>query len=221
MTDLKFNDTTHTEGSLQGMEDAQLLTLRNQVAAALGVAEIKGFKDHETAVAQTLKALERHAAHDPGEVKSEEKAAKKTKKPPKDKKPRTPAKSSEPHTIKRPNRKMFATIAKTGKHDGSHGRELRWPHYKDGMTIADVIEGDGTEPWDVYNWEKQGIMKVTPATDDEYKARRAQWYKAKGLEDPEATKERKKEEREAATKKRAEEKAVKDAAKAKADKAKT
>lgn len=210
--EITFNDKAYTEADLADMSVDDLLTLRNEVAVSLGVAEVKGFKDQAAGAAQTWKALERHN-------KAADKAAAKeakAKAPPKE---RGLAKSAEAKTVKRPNKKMFSTITKTGEHDGTQGRTHRWPNYKDGMTIVDVIETEGTEPWDVYNWAGQGIMTVTEPTDEEFTQRKAAWYKKHGLTDPEEAKRLKAEERakakaereEAAAAKKAEREAAKEA----------
>jgi hypothetical protein len=189
---IKFLTTDYTQESLKALDDEKLLELRNLVATNLGVASVRGFKDREAALEQTWKALEKYEAEgqkEAGEAGEKPVKAKKEPKAPKEPKERKPAKSSAPGIVKRPTKKMFSTIEKIGEHNGStHGRAHRWPNYKDGMTIVDVIEGDGTEPWDVYNWEKQGIMKVTEPTDAEYDERRAAWYVKHGLKDPEALK---------------------------------
>lgn len=186
----KFKDQTYTEETLNAMEMDQLLALRNEVAASIGATSIAAFKDKETGVAQTLKALKK-ASEAPATVGEDGKPAKVKKiKEPKERKPRGIPKSSEPKEIKRPTRRHFATIEKIGEHDGTgkHGRPERWPNYRNGMTIAEVIEGNGTEPWDVMNWEKHGIMKITLPTEAEYAERRAAWFKAKGHVDPEIEK---------------------------------
>jgi hypothetical protein len=210
---ITFLTTEYTQAALSEMSDENLLELRNLVATNLGAASIRAFKDHDTAVEQTWKALEKFestSAAENGEAGSVEKPIKvKKEKVPKEPKERKPAKSSGPGIVKRPTRKMFSTIEKTGEHNGStHGRAHRWPNYKNGMTIVDVIEGDGTEPWDVYNWEKQGILKVTEPTDEEYASLRAAWYKKHNLTDPETTKAQK-------AKEAAEKKAAAEAEKAK------
>jgi hypothetical protein len=157
---------------------------------------VKAFRDHETAVAQTWKALEKFestvaaeaaGAGAPAPAEKPIKAAK-APKAPKEPKDRKPAKSSGPQLVKRPTRKMFATIEKIGEHDGTQGRAHRWPNYKDGMTIVDIMEGDGTEPWDVSNWTAKGIMKVNEPTDEEYASRRAAWYAKHNLKDPDLDK---------------------------------
>lgn len=181
---INFNDTDYTEASLASMSVDDLLALRNEVAVSLGVAEVKGFKDQAAGATQTWKALTRHnsAAAEPA---AKGKKAAKPKAPPKE---RGLAKSAEAKTVKRPNSKMFSTIAKTGDHDGTQGRAHRWPNYKDGMTIVDIIEKEGTEPWDVYSWSGQGIMTITEPTAAEFAERKAAWYKKHGLTDPEAAK---------------------------------
>lgn len=229
MSDTKtitFLSVAYTLASLQEKTDPELLELRNLVASNLGVAAVRTFKDHDTAVDQTWKALEKFESTVAGETASGEGVATakaKKAKEPKEPKERKPAKSSGPGLVKRPTRKMFSTITKTGEHNGAdHGRAHRWPNYKDGMTIVDVIEGDGTEPWDVYNWESKGIMSVTEPTDEEFAERKAAFYKRHGLTDPDAAKEQKAKERAEAKAKRdaeaAEKKAARDlAAKQKAE----
>ena len=60
MTDkIKFLDKEYTKDLLAKAGDDELLTLRNLVADNLGVSKIQGFKDHDTAVEQTWKALVR------------------------------------------------------------------------------------------------------------------------------------------------------------------
>ena len=227
MKPTKFKDVEYTQESLTAMSQEDLLTLRNEIAEDLGVATVKAFKDHDTAVVQTTKALERHASN----ATEEAEKSKKTPKAPKEKKERGLAKSAEAKTVKRPTKKMFSTIEKTGEHDGTQGRGHRWGNYKNGMTIVDVMETEGTEPWDVYNWAEAGIMKVTEPTEEQFAERKAAWYKKHGLTDPEAAKAEKAKERaeakakreaDAAAKKEAREKAKaeKAAAKEKADKEK-
>lgn len=215
---IKFLTEEYTQESLKALDDEKLLELRNLVATNLGVASVRSFKDRETGLEQTWKALEKFEAkgqEEAGEAGEKPVKAKKEPKAPKEPKERKPAKSSAPGIVKRPTKKMFSTIEKIGEHNGStHGRAHRWPNYKDGMTIVDVIEGDGTEPWDVYNWEKHGIMKVVEPTDEQYAERRAAWYAKHGLTDPEVTKAQKA--KEAAEKKAAAE-AAKAAAKAAAE----
>lgn len=198
---ISFNSKDYTEASLKDLSTEELLELRNLVASNLGVAGIKSFKDHDTAVTQTWKALERFDSQSDDAGEEAPKAAK-AKKAPKEPKERGLAKSAEAKVVKRPNKKMFSTITKTGEHDGSQGRAHRWPNYKDGMTIVDVIETEGTEPWDVYNWQSQGIMTVTEPTDAEFAERKAAWYAKHGLTDPEVAKEEKRKEREEAKAKR-------------------
>lgn len=193
MTDLTFNGNTYTKESLEAMSEDDLLKLRNEVAASMSVAAITSFKDKAAGVAQTMKALEKAA-------KAEQPKAAKEKKPPKERKPRGIPKSAEPKEIKRPNRGHFATIKIVGEHDGTgnHGRPDRWKNYKNGMTMAEVIEGNGTEPWDVYNWQKHKLMEVVEPTDAEYAERRAAWFKKHGRKDPEMEKQEKAEAREKA-----------------------
>lgn len=202
VTEITFNDKTYTEEALKDATDDQLLELRNLVASNLGVAAIQKFKDRENALSSTWKALQKYDATVKAEaegseappVEPKEKAKTKTKKPPKEKGPYQIPKSAQPKTVKRPTMNHFSTIKIVGEHNGgSHGRKDRWSNYRDGMMMIDVIEGNGTEPWDVYNWQKHGIMQIIEPTEEEYQKRRAEWYKKKGVEDPEIAKKRKEE----------------------------
>lgn len=202
----KFLDKEYTEASLKAMSVEDLLSLRNLIATNLGVASVRSFKDQEQAVEQTVKALTKFA-----EVAAEESAGaepkapkvKKAPKAPKEAVDRGPAKSAMPKTVKRPTREMFGTIRKVGEHDGTQGRQHRWTNYKDGMTIVDVIEGDGTEPWDVKNWVNHGIMAVDMPTDEQFNERKAAWYAKHGYTDPEVAKAQKEVEKAAAAEARA------------------
>lgn len=218
MTDTKtisFLDKNYTEAGLGGMSDDDLLTLRNLVASNLGVASVKAFKDHETAVAQTWKALvkyEETLAEEAGEGGAEAKPAKAKKvKEPKEPKERKLAKPAHGQHVKRPNRDMFATVKIIKQHTGAEGRAHRWPNYRDGMTVMDAIEGEGTLQWDINNWVSKGLMELVPPTDEEYAERRAAWFKKHGREDPDLSKETKKAEREKAKQERAEAAAAKKA----------
>jgi colicin import membrane protein len=208
--EVEYKGNSYGLADLKGMTAEDLLVLRNEIAADLNVAAVKSFKDHDAAVEQTSKALIRYSEQNP-DAPAEAKAVKE-KKPKAEPKERGLAKSAEAKTVKRPTRKMFSTISKTGEHAAEHGRAHRWPNYTDGMTIADVIETEGTEPWDVYNWEKAGIMKVTEPTDEEFAARKAAWYTKHNLTDPEVAKAAKAVEKKAAAEAKAAAKAEKDAA---------
>lgn len=211
---IAFLDKSYTQADLAAMTVEALLELRNLVATNLGVASIRTFKDMAQATEQTWKALEKFESTVADENGGVEPKAKKVKEPkaPKEPKERKLAKSASAGFVKRPTRKMFSTITKTGAHDGTQGRQHRWDNYKDGMTIVDVIETEGTEPWDVYNWESKGIMSVTEPTDAEFSERKAAWYAKHGLVDPDLSKEQKAAERVAAKAAREAEQAAKKAA---------
>lgn len=210
MTDkIKFLDKEYTKDLLAKAGDDELLTLRNLVADNLGVSKIQGFKDHDTAVEQTWKALVKFDET----VKAEAGDAEAPKvKEPKEPKERKLAKPAEKGFVKRPTRKMFSSVSIVKQHTGAEGRSHRWPNYSDGMLVIDAIESEGTLAWDIYNWEAAGLMKVVEPTDEQYDERRAAWYKKHGLEDPDLSKNRKAEEAAAAKAKKAEEAAAKKAA---------
>lgn len=197
MTDpITFMDKAHTEVSLKSETLESLLELRNLVASNLGVAAIKAFKDHETAVVQTWKALVKYDETVKAEAGGIAPPAPKAAKVPKEPKERKPAKPTAPQYVKRPTRKMFSVVNIIKEHTGVEGRAHRWPAYKDGMLVVDAIEGEGTLAWDVINWANLGLMKITEPTDAEYAERRAAWYKKHNLEDPDLSKETKAAERE-------------------------
>ena len=54
---LEFQGKSYSMDSLTKMTEEKLLSLRNLVAENLGVARVKGFKDHDQAVTATWKAL--------------------------------------------------------------------------------------------------------------------------------------------------------------------
>jgi len=192
MTDaITFLDKSYTRADLEGMTDEALLELRNLVASNLGVASVKSFKDHTTAVDQTMKALQKYeASAEPGAEKPA-----KAPKAPKEPKERKLAKPAAAQHVKRPTKKMFAIMSIVKPFDGEEDRSHRSGNYKDGMMIIDAIEGEGTLPWDIFSWEKQGYVKVTEPTDEEYAERRAAWYTKNGREDPDTAKLKAAEER--------------------------
>lgn len=195
MTDkITFLDKSYNRADLESMSIEDLLSLRNLIASNLGVAAVKSFKDQTTAVEQTLKALQKYEASADGDTPAPKEKAKEPKEP----KERKLAKPAAAQHVKRPTRKMFAVMSMLKPFDGEEDRSHRSGNYKDGMMIIDAIEGEGTLPWDIYNWEKQGYVKVTEPTDDEYAERRAAWYKANGREDPDVAKDRQRKEREEA-----------------------
>lgn len=212
---ITFLDKSYSRADLEGMSIEDLLSLRNLIASNLGVAAVKTFKDHTAAVDQTMKALQKYesSAGDKGAEATKEKKAKAPKEP----KERKLAKPAEAQHVKRPTKKMFSVMSMVKPFDGEEDRAHRSSNYKDGMMIIDAIEGEGTLPWDIYNWEKQGYVKVTEPTEEEYAERRAAWYKANGREDPDVAKQRQREEREKA---KAEREAEREAKKAEREAAK-
>ena len=198
---IQFLDKSYTRADLEAMSTEDLLSLRNLIASNLGVAAVKQFKDHGTAVTQTMKALQKYeaSAGDEGE------------KPKKEPKERKLAKPAEAQHVKRPTRKMFDTMKIVKPFNGKEDRSHRSSNYKDGMMIIDAIEGEGTLPWDIYNWEKQGYVQVVSATDEQYAERRAAWYEKHGREDPDVAKERQRKEREEAKAQREKEREAKKA----------
>lgn len=236
--EIKFLSKTYSEASINDMTVEQRLQLRNTVAENLGVPKMNAFKDESKSVALTWGALVKFQETVDAESAGAEPAPTKKPKEKKEKGPYVIPKSAQAQQIKRPTRSHFDTIQKTlpeGVDVDSIDRSARWPYYTDGMTIADVIEKDGCEQWDVKAWCEKGYMKRVECTDEEYAERRAAWYKKEGQVDPleakataaaerakakearEAEQAKKREEREAAKKEREAKKA--EAEKAKAAKA--
>lgn len=192
---IKFLDKAYNRADLENMSVEDLLELRNLVASNLGVASVKQFKDHATAVDQTMKALQKYEASADADAAPAKAKKAKAPKEPKEYKLAKPA--GEQH-VKRPTRKMFATMKIIKPFDGEEDRARRSGNYKDGMMVIDAIQGEGTMAWDIFNWEKQGYVEVVQPTDEEYAERRAAWYKSQGREDPDVAKARLAEERAAA-----------------------
>lgn len=222
MSKIKFLANEYDRSDLEAMTDDALLTLRNLVAANLGVAAIKAFKDHTTAVEQTLKALQKFetSSDADGGTATAETAPKKTPKPKAEPKDRKLAKPASVQYVKRPTKKMFSKMAIVKAFDGTEDRAHRSGNYTDGMMIIDALETKGCLPWDIYNWEKSGFVTVTEPTDEEYAERRAEWYKKSEREDPDLAKLEAAEARKVEKAKRDAEREAKKAEKVAADAAK-
>jgi len=212
MTDkVEFQGKTYTVDSLSKQTEADLLSLRNLVAENLGVAKIKGFKDIDQARDATWKALVKFAeTPDEGLASNETKG--KTKEPAAPKEPRH-VKGAEPATVKRPTRGMFRKIQKIKEPDRV---KERWNNYKDGMTVLETIEGANMTPLDIYWYAEQGFVKLIDPTEEEFQAGVAAWYERNGIENPNAAKKKREEERAKAKADREAAKAAEAEAKAKA-----
>jgi|NOAtaT_6_FD_contig_31_6809544_length_811_multi_4_in_0_out_0_1 colicin import membrane protein len=206
MTDkVEFQGKIYTVESLSKMDEPTLLSLRNLVAENLGVAKIKGFQNIDQARDATWKALVKfNDTPDEGLASNETKGKAKAEKAPKEPKEPRHVKGAEPATVKRPTRGMFRKIQKIKEPDRV---KERWENYKDGMTVLETIEGANMTPLDIYWYAEQGFVKLIEPTDEEFAAGVDAWYKRNGLENPNASKKKREEER-------AKAKAEKDAAKA-------
>jgi len=205
MTKITFSNADYDEATLKGMEDVDLLSLRNLVATNMGVSSIKSFRDHDQAVEATWKALNKWNEQATAEENQAagEAIGTVTAKPPKT--PRPPAepkelaevKGAKPKTVKRPTRNMFRRLQKLVETPDRGGR--RWNNYKDGMTILDTIEGDDMTSLDISFYVNNGYVKLIEPTTEEFETGLSAWFARNGLEDPTAEKNRKDAER-AATK---------------------
>lgn len=222
MTKITFSSTDYDEATLKGMEDVDLLSLRNLVATNMGVSSIKSFRDHDQAVEATWKALNKwneQATAEENQAAGQPTGATKTPKPPKppaEPKELAEVKGAKPKTVKRPTRNMFRRLQKLVEKPDRGGR--RWDNYKDGMTILDTIEGDDMTSLDISFYVNNGFMKLIEPTTEEFEIGLSAWFARNGLEDPTAEKKRKDAER-AVTK--ATKDAEREASKAKRDAEKT
>lgn len=187
-----FNAVAYTEKSLRAKSQEELLTLRNLVAENLGVARVKGFKDHEQAVSATWKALEKFASTSSDQLASSETKPAKTEKAEKPPKEKRHVKGADPAAVKRPTRAMFRKIQKIKDPDRVKDR---WDNYKDGMTILETIEGAGMTPLDIYFYADNGFVKLIEPTDEEFNSGVDAWYKRNNLENPANSKKKRDEER--------------------------
>ena len=228
MTKITFSSADYDEATLKGMEDVDLLSLRNLVATNMGVSTIKSFRDHDQAVEATWKALNKwneKATAEENQAAGEAigTVAVKTPKPPKPVAvPKEPVevKGAKPKTVKRPTRNMFRRLQKLVEKPDRGGK--RWDNYKDGMTILDTIEGDDMTQLDVSFYVNNGYVKLIEPTTEEFETGLSAWFARNGIDDPTAEKKRKDAERastkatkdaerESAKKKRDDDKAAKDA----------
>lgn len=225
MTKITFSGADYDEATLKGIEDVDLLKLRNLVATNMGVSSIKSFRDHDQAVEATWKALNKwneQMSAEENQAAGEAIGAVKTPKPPKAEKPpaepKEPVevKAAQPKTVKRPTRNMFRRLQKLVEMPDRGSK--RWGNYKNGMTILDTIEGQDMTQIDVSFFVQHGYMKLIEPTTEEFETGLSAWFARNGQEDPTVEKKRKDAER-AATKVTKD--AERDAAKAKRDAEKT
>ena len=212
---IKFNDVEYTEAGLASQSTEDLLKLRNLVAENMGVSRVSSFRDQPTAASSTWKALVKWNEKMTAEGSQAAGDGKKTSAPKEPKEPRV-VKGALAQKVSKPTRSMFRKIEKVKKPDRV---TARWDNYKDGMTILEVIEGDGMTPNDVTWYAQNGYMKLHEPTDEEFRAGAAAWYKREGKENPEDAKakaaEKKKADAEAKKKADADAAAAKKAADAK------
>jgi len=206
MTKITFSNADYDEATLRGMEDVDLLSLRNLVATNMGVSSIKSFRDHDQAVEATWKALskwdeqataeENQAAGEATEAATKTAKTPKPPKPPAEPKELVEVKAAQPKSVKRPTRNMFRRLHKLVEMPDRGSR--RWGNYKDGMTILDTIEGQDMTQIDVTFFVQNGYMKLIEPTTEEFETGLAAWFARNGLEDPTIEKKRKDAERAAA-----------------------
>jgi hypothetical protein len=196
------------------MSEADLLSLRNLVAANLGVGEVKGFKTHEAAVSGAWKALCKLADtidEENAEAGVAEKAPKEKKvrapKAPKEKKvraPKAPKEKKDPTAAKlerykvappkcidaqipkRPSKFMFARYFKVRDPEPGRARSFVWDQYHDGERIIDVMV-DPTRHADKVRWWAAQVppyMRLEEISDEQYATEVAEFCEKHGLPNP-------------------------------------
>lgn len=108
-----------------------------------------------------------------------------------------PAKCARPQKVLRPHRGLFRRIQKLADHPGDSLRIRRWENYKDGMTLLECKEGEGTTTYDVKFYVDNKLMKLITPTEDEYQAGLEDWYTRNNMESPAERARKREKEREA------------------------
>lgn len=160
----------------------ELTILYNKTAEKLGLKMLKAFKDRPTALSRVAEILEKEKAQmerqaqiapkkqksvvAPKEKKTEESDS------PVVKEPRTMASTHVAKPVKRITRKMFRRLYKVpGKKVDPRlfARHSRWDNYKDGMTMYEVITGEGMEAMEVLIYVDWGLMTLEQPTEESIK----------------------------------------------------
>ena len=212
---IEFNKTVYTAEVLSKMKVEQLLEVRNLLADNLGLGKIRSFKSHNAAATGVWHGLQEYerAMNDENYKPvlcgpdGNAKAAKL------DRSGGMP-KCDMAEVVKRPTKRMFFRVKKTGTPDKSQRPEV-WDRYKDGMRVIDAIETEGVHAGKITWWAKQGLMELVDPGDDVTEKELKEWYEKQGREYPGNAKAKAKEEREKAKAEKAAERA-----KAKEEKAK-
>lgn len=180
---LDFQGKSYSVDSLTKMSDEKLLSLRNLVAENLGVARVKGFKDHDQAVTATWKALEKFAATADDEVASKETKTAKVKEP---KAPKAHAGYLKVVMPKRVTKKMFAKIQRLRNPETGKDRSFAWPDYPDGLRVIDAMMSENLHHEKIHWWANQEppYLRLIEPTDEEFFMARDKWYADHGLPNP-------------------------------------
>lgn len=216
MKTFAFQKKNYTEASLKAMSVEDLLTLRNLIASNLGVATVKSFTNHDSAVSATLAALQKfedtvnaeaNEAGKSGEAPKEPKAAKAPKEP---KAPRERPKCYSAETVKRPSDRMFHRIKKIGMPDKSQ-RPFAWDSFQDGMRLIDIKEDPNLHAGKISFWMRQNppLIELVPISADQLSVEVDAWYAKHGFVNPSAAKKNKAEDKRIKAEKTAELKAKK------------
>jgi len=208
-----FGNNEWTAEKIGELTDEEILSLRNDVAASMGVKAMAKFNSREAAIDGTMKALERYAKRD---LKQRQKIEEKQKK----QSDRPEARCAQARVVERPTRSMFRTIHKLCDHPGEGYRIRRWDNYKDGMTLLDTMEGNEMTHLDVLYYVKHNLMELREPNDQEFEKLMADWCAKRNIENPIEAKQRAAEQKAkllAETKARVEAEAEAKKAKAKAE----
>jgi len=191
---IEFNKTVYTAEVLSKMKVEQLLEVRNLLADNLGLGKIRNFKSHNAACAGVWHGLQEYERSTKDEnykpilcgADGNAKAAKL------DRSGGMP-KCDMAEFVKRPTKRMFFRIKKTGTPDKSQRPEV-WDRYTNGMRVIDTIEASGIHSGKITWWAKQGLMELVDPGDDVTEKELKEWYEKQGRDYPGDAKNKAKEE---------------------------
>lgn len=192
-----FNNKEYTAASIAAMSVDDLLSLRNLIAENLGLARIKGFKDHAIAVSATEAALKKYEDTMNQEAAAGNDApAPKAEKPKVEKAPRETPKCYSAETVKRPTRKMFGRIKKIGMPEKSQ-RPFAWDSFTNGMRLIDIKEDPNLHAGKISFWMRQDppLIGLVDIPDDQFEIEMDAWYLKHGFVNPTKAKDAEKAEK--------------------------
>lgn len=183
-------DAQYTREDLNLKRDSELKSLHNMVwdvceAEGLPKGDMKRRRkwvNHEEAVETTWTILGVYN----GDITMSEKTPD----------PRPTPKCYSAELVKRPTRKMFMRIKKVGEPDKSQ-RPFAWPQFENGMRLIDIKEDPNLHAGKITFWMRQEppLIELEDISDEQFQKELDEWYEKHGLQNPEAQKRAKAEER--------------------------